>query len=61
VRTRNLNSICRKSVHEVCSSVQSFNPITPGKGSLDKQSADDIVNGANDTFDFTILCGYVWG
>jgi hypothetical protein len=40
--------------------VQSFSPITPGKGSLDKQSADDIVNGTNDTFDFTILRGCVW-
>jgi hypothetical protein len=47
-------------VQEVCSSVQSFSPITPGKGSLDKQSADDIVDGTNDTFGFTILWGCVW-
>jgi hypothetical protein len=40
--------------------VQSFSPITSGKGSLDKQSADDIVNGTNDTFNFTILRGFVW-
>jgi hypothetical protein len=40
--------------------VQSFSPITPGKGSLGKQSADDIINGANDTFSFTILQGCVW-
>jgi hypothetical protein len=40
--------------------VQSFSPITPGKGSLDKQSADDIVDGTNDTFGFTILRGCVW-
>ena len=40
--------------------MQSFSPITPGKGSLDKQSADDIVNGTNDTFGFTILQGCVW-
>jgi hypothetical protein len=40
--------------------VQSFGPITPGKGSLDKQSADDIVNGTNDMFGFTILWGCVW-
>jgi hypothetical protein len=26
---------------------------------MDKQSADDIVNGTNDTFDFTILWGCV--
>jgi hypothetical protein len=39
--------------------VLSFSPITPGKGSLDKQSVDDIVNGTNDTFDFTILQGCV--
>jgi hypothetical protein len=60
VQTRNLNSLCRKAVQEVCSSVQSFSLITPGKGSLDKQSADDIVNGTNDTFNFTILRGCVW-
>jgi hypothetical protein len=60
VRTHNLNSLCRKAVQEVCSSVQSFGPIMPGKGSLDKQSADYIVNGTNDTFDFTILRGCVW-
>jgi hypothetical protein len=41
VRTRNLNSICQKAVQEVCSNVQFFSPITPGKGSLDKQSVDD--------------------
>jgi hypothetical protein len=35
--------------------VQSFSPITSGKESLDKQSVDDIVNGTNDTFGFTIL------
>jgi hypothetical protein len=40
--------------------VQSFSPITPGKGSLDKQSADDIVDRTNDTFGFTILWGCVW-
>jgi hypothetical protein len=60
VRTRNLNSLCQKTVQEVCSCVQSFNPITHEKGSLDKQSADDIVNGTNDTFGFTILQGCVW-
>jgi hypothetical protein len=60
VRTCNLNSLCWKAVQEVCSSVQSFSPITPGKGSLDKHSVDDIVNGTNDTFDFTILQGCVW-
>jgi hypothetical protein len=32
----------------------------PEKGSLDKQSADDIVNGMNDTFGFIILQGCVW-
>jgi hypothetical protein len=40
--------------------VQYFSPITSGKGSLDKQSADDIVNGTNDMFGFTILRGCVW-
>jgi hypothetical protein len=40
--------------------VQSFSPITSGKGSLNKQSANDIVNGTNDTFGFTILRGCVW-
>jgi hypothetical protein len=40
--------------------VESFSPITPMKGSLDKKSADDIVNGTNDTFGFTILRGCVW-
>jgi hypothetical protein len=60
VLTRNLNSLCQKAVQEVCSCVQSFSPITPGKGSLDKQNADDIVNGTNDTFAFTILRGCVW-
>jgi hypothetical protein len=39
--------------------VKSFRPITPGKGSLDKQSANDIVNGTNDMFSFTILWGCV--
>jgi hypothetical protein len=60
VQTHNINSLCRKVVQEVCSCVQSFSPITSRKGSLDKQSADDIVNGMNDTFGFTILRGYVW-
>ena len=40
--------------------MQSFSPITPRKGSLDKQSADDIVDETNDTFGFTILQGCVW-
>jgi hypothetical protein len=39
--------------------VKSFCPITPGKGSLNQQSADDIVNGTNNTFSFTILWGRV--
>jgi hypothetical protein len=60
VRTRNLNSLCQKAVQEVCSSVQSFSPITPETGRLDKQSADNIVNGMNDTFGFIILRGCVW-
>jgi hypothetical protein len=36
-----------------------FSPIAPGKRSLDKQRADDIVNGANDALGFTILRGRV--
>jgi hypothetical protein len=55
MRTHNLNSLCRKVVREVRGNVQSFNPITPVKGSLDKKSVYDIVNGTNDTFGFTIL------
>jgi hypothetical protein len=39
--------------------VKSFSPIAPRKESLDKQHADDIVNEANDVFDFTILRGRV--
>jgi hypothetical protein len=39
--------------------VKSFCPITPRKGSLNQQSADDIVNGTNNTFSFTILWGRV--
>jgi hypothetical protein len=60
VPTRNLNSLCRKAIQEVCSCVQSFSPITPGTRSLDKQSADDIVNGTNDTFGLP-FCGDVYG
>jgi hypothetical protein len=59
VQTHNLNSLYRKAVQEVCSCVQSFSPITSEKGSLNKQSADDIVNETNDTFGFTILRGCV--
>jgi hypothetical protein len=40
--------------------VQSFSPITPGKGRLDKQSVDDIVNETNYTFGFTIPRECVW-
>jgi hypothetical protein len=61
VRTRNLNSLYQKAVQEVCSCVQSFSPLTPGKESLDKQSADDIVNGTNDTFNFYHYVGMCMG
>jgi hypothetical protein len=39
--------------------VKPFSPIVPRKGSLNKQRADDIINGANDVFGFTILRGRV--
>jgi hypothetical protein len=39
--------------------VKSFCLIAPGKGSLNQQSADDIVNRMNNTFSFTILWGRV--
>jgi hypothetical protein len=39
--------------------VKSFCPITPGKRSLNQQSADDIVNRTNNMFSFTILWGCV--
>jgi hypothetical protein len=39
--------------------VKSFCPITPGKGSLNQQSTDDIDNRTNNTFSFTILWGRV--
>jgi hypothetical protein len=39
--------------------VKSFCLITPGKGSLNQQSVDDIVNRTNNTFSFTILWGRV--
>jgi hypothetical protein len=37
----------------------SFCPIMLGKGSLNQQSVDDIVNRTNNTFNFTILWGRV--
>jgi hypothetical protein len=39
--------------------VKSFCLITSGKGSLNQQSADDIVNRMNNTFSFTVLWGRV--
>jgi hypothetical protein len=39
--------------------VKPFSPIAHRKGSLDKQRAVDIVNEANDVFDFAILRGRV--
>jgi hypothetical protein len=39
--------------------VKTFSPITPGKRSLNQQSADDIVNRTNNMFIFTILWGRV--
>jgi hypothetical protein len=39
--------------------VKPFSPITPRKGSLNKQRVDDIMNRANDAFGFTILRGRV--
>jgi hypothetical protein len=39
--------------------VKYFGPITPGKRSLNQQSADDIVNRINNMFNFTILWGRV--
>jgi hypothetical protein len=39
--------------------VKPFSPKTPENGGLDKQRTDDIVNGANDVFGFTILRGRV--
>jgi hypothetical protein len=40
--------------------VKPFSQIAPGKGSLNKQRADDIVNRMNDTFSFTILRRRIW-
>jgi hypothetical protein len=39
--------------------VKTLSPIMLGKGSLDKQCADDIINGANNAFSFTIPRGRV--
>jgi hypothetical protein len=39
--------------------VKSFCPITPGRESLNQQSANDIVNRTNNMFSFTILWGRV--
>jgi hypothetical protein len=39
--------------------VKSFSPITPGKRSLNQQSADDIVNRTNNMFSFIILWGRI--
>jgi hypothetical protein len=59
VWTGSLNCLQRKTVQYVCGGVKSFSQITPGKGSMDMQCTDDIVNRANNTFDFTILRGRV--
>jgi hypothetical protein len=54
-----LNHLRWKMVQQICGSVKPFSPIAPEMKSLDKQCVDDIVNGANDAFDFTILRGCV--
>jgi hypothetical protein len=59
VWTGSLNRRRWKMVQEVGGNVKTLGPITPGKGSLDKQCADDIIKGANNAFGFTILRGRV--
>jgi hypothetical protein len=56
MRTRSLNHRCGKTVLHVRSSVKSFYPKTPEKGSLNQQSVNDIVNRTNSTLPF---CGDV--
>jgi hypothetical protein len=59
VQIGSLNHRRWKTVQQVGGSVKTLNPITPQKGSLDKQFADDIINSANNAFGFTMLRGRV--
>jgi hypothetical protein len=54
------NSFSGNAVEEVCGGVKRFNPKSSRHVSLKKQGANNIINGANNAFNFTVLWRRVW-
>ena len=55
IRAGGADRLRGEAVQQVCGSVETFRPVAPGKGSLDQQGANNVINGANNTLSFTIL------
>jgi hypothetical protein len=60
VRTGRLNRLGGETIEEVCRGVKSLSPVAPRKMCLKEQSANDVIDGTNDTFGFTVLGGGIW-
>ena len=55
VRTSRLNRLGGETIEKVCRGVKPLSPVASRKMCLKEQSANDVVDGTNDTFGFTVL------
>jgi len=60
VRRGEIECLGRKKVQQICSSAECGCPKPGRNASLKKKRANDIVDGPNDAFSFTVLRGGVW-
>jgi len=60
VRRGEIECLGGKNVQQICSSAECGCPKPGRNASLKKKRANDIVDGPNDAFSFTVLRGGVW-
>jgi len=60
VRGRKSNGFSGELVHKICRSVKGLNPVNRREARLKQKGMQNVIDGANRTFCFSVLLGCIW-
>jgi len=60
VRGRKSEGFSGEPVHKICRSVKGLNPVNRREARLKQKGTQNVIDGANRTFRFSVLLGCIW-
>ena len=60
VRGRKSEGFSGEPVHKICHGVKGLNPVIRRESRLKQKGMQNVIDGANRTFRFSVLLGCIW-